>query len=284
MKIIIFKLLTLLCISGFSTAQDPERQANINTIIVGKEFQINNFNNNDFPIAKANITNQIPADIHSRTSGNLKITHLSGDYYIFTTYKSINGNPFPSNGMYCVTENGVVMFDTPWDTTQFQSLLDSIDSRHNKKVIICIATHYHDDRTAGLEFFRKKGIKTYSSKQTYDLCKEHNEKQAEFYFNNDTTFTFGNHSFQTYYPGEGHTKDNIVIWCNDAAILYGGCLVKSTENEGLGNIADANLNEWSKTIKNVIRKYPKPAFVIPGHFGWTSNEGLKHTLKLLKNK
>jgi metallo-beta-lactamase class B len=219
-----------------------------------------------------------------QTTKNLKITPLTGDYYIFTTYKSINGNPFPSNGMYCIYDNGVVLFDTPWDTTQFQPLLDSIANRHNKKVVACIATHFHDDRTAGLEYYKSKGIKTYSSKQTFDLCKQNNEKQVEFYFTNDTTFNFGNHSFQTYYAGEGHTKDNIVIWCNDAKILYGGCLVKSTDNNGLGNIADANLNEWSATIKNVMKKYPKPTYVIPGHFGWTSNQGLEHTLKLLRQK
>jgi glyoxylase-like metal-dependent hydrolase (beta-lactamase superfamily II) len=186
--------------------------------------------------------------------------------------------------MYCVTEKGVVMIDSPWDTTQFQPLLDSIANRHNKKVVACIVTHYHDDRTASLEFLKGKGIKTYSSKQTFDLCKVHNEKQAEFYFLKDTTFIIGNRSFQTYYPGEGHTKDNIVIWCKDANIVYGGCLVKSTENNGLGNITDANLNEWAATIKNVMRKYPKPNYVIPGHYGWANNHGLQHTLKLLTKR
>jgi metallo-beta-lactamase class B len=217
-------------------------------------------------------------------NASLKISHLTGDYYIYTTFKPINEKPFPSNGMYCITDNGAVMIDTPWDTTQFQLLLDSIAKRHNIKVVMCITTHFHNDRTAGLDFLKSKGIKTYSSKQTLDLCKEQNEKQAEFYFNKDTTFTIGNHTFQTYYAGEGHTRDNIVIWCNDKKILYGGCLVKSTENNDLGNIADANLNEWSATIKNVMKKYPKPEYVIPGHFGWTSNKGLQHTLKLLKNK
>lgn len=247
-------------------------------------IQSADFNNNDFARARIEITNQILADLKLTTNENLNISHLTSDYYIFTTYKLINGNPFPSNGMYCVTDNGVVMFDTPWDTTQFQSLLDSIASRHNKKVVACIATHFHDDRTAGLEFLKSKGIKTFSSKQTFDLCKEHNEKQAEYYFTNDTTFTFGNHSFQTYYAGEGHTKDNIVIWCSDAKILYGGCLIKSIESNGLGNVADANLIEWATTIKNVIKKYPKPIYVIPGHFGWANNKGLQHTLKLLKKK
>jgi glyoxylase-like metal-dependent hydrolase (beta-lactamase superfamily II) len=128
------------------------------------------------------------------------------------------------------------------------------------------------------------GIKTYSSKQTSDLCLLRNEKQAEFNFIHDTTFTYGNHSFQTFYAGEGHTPDNIVIWLNDAKILYGGCLVKSTENSGLGNIADANLNAWSKTIQTIMNKYPNPNYVIPGHFGWSNNNGLQHTLKLLKQQ
>lgn len=213
---------------------------------------------------------------------DLVINQLTDSFYIFTTFKDINSYRFPSNSMYLVTENGVVLFDTPWDTTQFQPLLDSISARHNKKVVLAISTHYHDDRTAGLEFLRQNGVKTYSSKFTYDLCQQHNEKQAEFYFVSDTTFSIGNYKFETYYAGEGHTKDNLVIWFDRYKILYGGCLVKSTENQGLGNVADANIKEWTPTIKKVMKKYPKPKYVIPGHFGWSNKRALKHTLKLLR--
>lgn len=212
----------------------------------------------------------------------LRIQHLTDNFYVYTTYKDLNGFMFPSNSMYLVTGDGVVLFDTPWDTTQFQPLLDSISERHRKKVVLAISTHSHDDRTAGLEFLRQKGVKTYSSKLTYDLCKQHHEKQAEFYFEKDTVFSVGNYKFETYYPGEGHTKDNIVIWFEQHQVLYGGCLVKSTENKNLGNIADANVREWKPTIKRVIKKFRKPKFVIPGHFGWQSNKALEHTLKLLR--
>jgi metallo-beta-lactamase class B len=212
----------------------------------------------------------------------LSIQHLTDQFYVYTTYKDLNGIIFPSNSMYLVTEQGVVLFDTPWDTAQFQPLVDSIDARHHQKIVLAISTHYHDDRTAGLAFLKQKGIKTYSSKLTYDLCLEHNEKQAAFYFTKDTVFKIGNYTFETYFAGEGHTKDNIVIWFDQYKILYGGCLVKSTESNHLGNIADANLKEWSFTIKNVIKKYPKPKYIIPGHYGWTSNKALKHTLKLLQ--
>lgn len=211
----------------------------------------------------------------------LHIQHLTDNFYVYTTYKDFNGTEFPSNSMYLVTQNGVVLFDTPWDDTQFQPLLDSIYSKHNKKVVLAIATHYHDDRTAGLEFLRQNRIKTYSSQLTYDLCEKHNEKQAAFSFVNDTTFNVGNYKFETYYAGEGHTKDNIVIWFDDYQILYGGCLVKSTQVENLGNVTDANLEEWPLSIEKIMKKYPNRKFVIPGHFGWSNNKGLEYTLKLL---
>lgn len=127
----------------------------------------------------------------------LCIQHLTDNFYVYTTYKEFNGTMFPSNSMYLVTNDGVVLFDTPWDTTQFQPLLDSISRRHHTKVVMAVATHYHDDRTAGLEFLKQKGVKTYSSKLTYDLCDEFNEKQAAYYFENDTVFEVGNYKFET---------------------------------------------------------------------------------------
>ena len=212
----------------------------------------------------------------------LTISRLADDFYVYTTYKNLGGNWFPSNSMYLVTNAGVVLFDTPWDTTQFKPLLDSISARHKQQVVLCLSTHYHDDRTAGLTFLKSRGVKTYTSKQTRDLCRQHKEPEAEFYFLNDTVFTVGNRQFETYYPGKGHTADNLVVWFEKERILYGGCLVKSTENQGLGNIADAHLDNWARSIRKVIKKYPDPDFVIPGHFGWENNTGLKHTLHLLQ--
>ena len=132
---------------------------------------------------------------------SLTISQLSGDFYIYKTYGFLNGSSFPSNSMYLVTSKGVVLFDTPWDTTQFQPLLDSIKIKHNKNVVICISTHFHEDRTAGLEYYRRKGIATFTTKQTDDLSKLRNEKRAEFLIYKDTIFNIGQHVFQTYYGG-----------------------------------------------------------------------------------
>ena len=99
----------------------------------------------------------------------LEITHLTGDFYIYVTYNLYKGSRVPANGMYVVTDNGVILIDSPWDTTQFQPLLDSIQSRHRQPVVLCIATHFHEDRTGGLEYYKSKGIKTFTSRQTDEL-------------------------------------------------------------------------------------------------------------------
>ena len=217
-------------------------------------------------------------------SGRLEITPLTGDYYIFTTYRLLNGDPFPANGLYLVTNAGVVMSDTPWDTTQFQPLLDTIKVRHNASVVMCIATHSHDDRTGGLEFLKRKGVKTYTSRATDEISKAKGNKRAAFLFEQDKVFTVGNYSFQTFYGGPGHTKDNIVVWFEEDRILYGGCLVKSTEATDLGYTAEADLVAWPTTIRNIKKKCLRPRYVIPGHQDWKNNNALDHTLMLLDDR
>jgi glyoxylase-like metal-dependent hydrolase (beta-lactamase superfamily II) len=212
----------------------------------------------------------------------LTITHLTGDFYVYTTYNLYGKEYVPSNSMYLVTNKGVVMFDTPWDTTQCQPLLDSIQQRHHQQVVLSISTHFHEDRTGGLTFLQSKGVKTWSSFQTLELCKQRGEQQAAFYFTKDTTFNIGNHRFQTYYPGAGHAPDNILIWFDKEKVLYGGCFIKSTEAASLGNLSDANPAAWLINVEKVMKAFPHPQYVIPGHQDWHNNQSLPYTLKLLK--
>jgi metallo-beta-lactamase class B len=210
----------------------------------------------------------------------LEIHHLAGDFYVYKTFSMYKGSRISANGLYLVTQQGVVLVDSPWDTTQFQPLLDTIKSRHSKDVVMCIATHFHEDRTAGLEYYRQLGIKTYTTKRTDELSKTRGMSRAQFLIANDTTFKIGNYSFETFYPGPGHAPDNIVLWFGKDKILYGGCLVKSTEDETLGNLGDASITEYATTIKNVQRKYRNPRFVIPGHNDWSGIHSIEHTLAM----
>ncbi|WP_294960519.1 subclass B1 metallo-beta-lactamase [uncultured Flavobacterium sp.] len=213
----------------------------------------------------------------------LPISHLTGDFYVYKTFHDYNGTLISANAMYLVTDKGVVLFDAPWDKTQFQPLLDSIKAKHNKEVVMLFGTHSHEDRAGGFDFYRKKGIKTYSIKLTDDILKKKNEPRAELVIPNDTVFTVGQYKFEMYYPGKGHAPDNIVAWFGKDKILYGGCFVKSEEAKDLGYLGDADVKEWEKSIKKVQSKFKNPKYVIPGHDGGTTSKSIDHTLKLVRN-
>jgi len=220
--------------------------------------------------------------ITSAQNTKLKFEKINDHLYLYTTYQLFSGNPFPSNSAYLVTIDGVVLFDTPWDETQFQPLLDSIEKRHHKKVVMCIATHSHDDKTAGLEYYSGKGIATYTSKYTKEISVKNGNKLAQHTFAKDTVFNVSGYRFETFYPGEGHSPDNIVIWIGKDDFLYGGCFLKSVENNDLGYLKDANPAAWKESLKKLMKKYPKPVYTEVGHFkgskGW---KPVMHTLKLL---
>lgn len=210
----------------------------------------------------------------------LKITHLKGDFYIYTTYNLYENSKIPANGMYIVSENGVFLLDTPWDTTQFQPLLDSIRLKHGLEVSVCLATHWHSDRTEGLEYYASKGIATYTTVLTDSLSKQNGKKRAKYLIVKDTTFRFGQYAIETYYPGEGHTADNIVVWVQKEKILYGGCLIKGADASNLGFLGDGNIVEYENTLQKVNKRYPHPRYIIVSHHDWRSRRSLKHSLKM----
>jgi metallo-beta-lactamase class B len=223
------------------------------------------------------------AFLFAQTEGpKLKISHLIEDFYIYTTYNTYEGSRIPANGMYVITNEGVVLFDTPWDTTQFQPLLDSILLKHHSSVILCIATHWHSDRTEGLAYYKQQGIRTYTTTLTDELSKKNNKKRAEYLMAKDTLFNVGPYSFEVYYPGPGHTEDNIVIWFDKERILYAGCLIKGTDAKNLGYLGDANLAAYHGTLKNLQKRYADPRFIIISHSDWKDVHSLEHSIRMAR--
>lgn len=90
----------------------------------------------------------------------------------------------------------------------------------------------------------------------------------------------GQYSFEIYYPGGGHTEDNIIVWFSNEKVLYGGCLIKGAEAKNLGYLGDANIAEYETTLKKVERKCPDPNFIIISHHDWTNKSSLKNSIKL----
>ena len=94
-------------------------------------------------------------------------------------------------------------------------------------------------------------------------------------------FNLGNEVIEVFYPGPGHSVDNVVVYFKKRRILFGGCLVKPLSSRNLGNLADANVDEWPASIKRVQEKYPQCRIVIPGHGDYGDIKLLQHTIDLL---
>mgnify|MGYP006211094403 CR=1 FL=1 len=133
-----------------------------------------------------------------------------------------------------------------------------------------------------MDYYSKQGVKTYTTALTDELSKQNNKKRAAFLIEKDTVFQVGEYAFETYYPGEGHTTDNIVIWFDKEKILYGGCLIKGTDADNLGYLGDANVTAYHATLLRVQKKCPEPKYIIISHSDWHDVNSLKHSIQLAK--
>jgi metallo-beta-lactamase class B len=222
-------------------------------------------------------------EVKSSSQATLEIRALSDSIYIYTTYGDAGGGyMFPSNSMYVLTTAGVVMIDVPWDTSKCQALVDTIWQRHQLKPVFCLATHFHEDRTAAFYQLQKMGIPTYSTQMTDDILQQKGAVRAQHILSQDTIITIGDLTFEVFYPGKGHAPDNIVVWLPKEKLLYGGCFIKSTSNNSIGNLSDAHLEEWLPAVSRVEQRFPKPRWIITGHERYDSTKALKHTKRLIK--
>lgn len=212
------------------------------------------------------------------------ITSIGKGVYVHTSFNTYNGQPFSANGLLIETPSSVLLIDTPWGENQTTELIDLVKKEIKKPITYLIVTHYHDDRVAGIPILKKENTKVISGKLTAEKIKELNYPKSDFISPTDSVFTIDGVKINIFYPGPGHTTDNIVVYLPKEQILFGGCFLKSTEAGGLGNIADANLKEWPASLEKTKAKFPKTKVVIPGHQAWANKSSIEYTLKLLKEK
>lgn len=204
----------------------------------------------------------------------IKVEPLTKDFYVHISYQLLGGSPFPSNGLIVKTSKGVLLVDTGWGEAATKDVYKWVRKNLREKVKLCIVTHSHGDRASGTGWLQKKGVQVISTPLTAEKSAVQGYAKPDGTLPNDTTLIFNGLKVQTYFPGEGHTNDNIVVYFPEHQVLFGGCFVKSIEATGLGNVADANIEEWANSVENVMHRFPDVKFVIPGHQAWDDGASL----------
>lgn len=210
----------------------------------------------------------------------LKIQKLTDSVYLHTSYKVVDGfGLVDSNGLLVLVGNDAYIIDTPWSAEDTEKLLAWIKGRG----LIAkgsVSTHFHDDRTAGIAALNDNSIPTYASSLTNDLLEKAGKAQASNTFDNSRSFWLVKDEIEVFYPGPGHSEDNVVVWLPKHATLLGGCFVRAAESSGLGNVSDAFISQWPRSAEKLQAKYPDARLVIPGHGQVADASLLEHTRAL----
>ena len=218
------------------------------------------------------------------TSNNLIINKLTDNVFVHITY--LNTSSFGKvacNGMIYVQGNEAIVFDTPADNAGSDSLIQAIEHVWKKQIKAVVINHFHEDCTGGLDAFHKKGIPSYGNNLTLKLAPTIQMTAPQKGFDTELILTLGSQKVVNRFYGEAHTRDNIVSYIPSEKVLFGGCMVKELK-AGKGNLADANLAEWSNTIEKVKAAFPKVQWIIPGHGKVGGVELLDYTIEMFRKK
>lgn len=228
-------------------------------------------------VCKADDTLKITDDIY--------LLKLSETSYIHVSWHSDEKwGKFTCNGMVMIKNGKAALFDTPMSDSLTRKLIYFIRDSLKAEIQYFVPNHFHSDCTEGIDIIDSLGATIISSEKTKELSELNNIITASKTFADTMTIDLSGKKIMLNYLGEAHSKDNIVVWIEDERILFGGCMVRSLETKSKGNVADANEEQWPKTLKKVKKKYGHAIIVIPGHGNYGSSELLEYSIKLTRKK
>lgn len=207
------------------------------------------------------------------------VTKLADNVYQHVSYKHVKSLGYiGASGLIVIDGTDAHIIDSAWTTESSKSLIKWIET-NGFTAKSAVFTHFHDDASNDIALFNELQIKTYATTLTNQLLGESKKQSATQEIIGDNINLVGD-KIQVFYPGAGHSKDNIVVWLPEAGILFGGCFVKSLSNRSLGYTGDAVIEDWPQSVQNVMERFPDIKVVVTGHGRVGDTSLLLHTQKL----
>lgn len=212
----------------------------------------------------------------------MQINRLSERVYQHISYLQTNDyGKVACNGMVIVDGGEAIVINAPTDNAGSAELIDWIRKELKCRVKAVVPGHFHQDGLGGVAEFHRNNIPSYANQKTIDIAKAQNLTVPTNGFNDSLSLRVGSQAIQAAFVGEGHTRDNIVVYFPAEKAMFGGCLIKEV-NATKGFLGDANLQEWSATVAKVKARYPQARIVVPGHGKIGGQELLDYTIGLFR--
>lgn len=222
--------------------------------------------------------------VSTAQAADLQVSELRPGVWLHVSWQTFpDGTRVPSNGLIVRDGNHLLLVDTAWGEALTARLLDWIDANLRLPVTRAVVTHSHHDRIGGSAALLSRGIRISTHPLTRQLASEQGlpipEALAEL-AEAGSTARVG--PAELFYPGPGHTRDNLMVWLPDSRVLFGGCAVRAASAKGLGNVAHADTAAWPASIQRALERYGSAEVVVPGHGDAGGPELLRHTLSLFQ--
>ncbi|MGD1830423.1 MAG: MBL fold metallo-hydrolase [Spirochaetaceae bacterium] len=242
-------------------------------------------------------------------SPELQIREIEKNSYLIT-----HSFPWPANSLLLILEEPhALLIDTPYTPEATGQVLDWLQEQFGPGLdITAINTGFHIDNLGGNKALLERGIPIYGSELTAELLDRkgsdtmsklslwlrgrENEKYLKVYtdfdffkpnrlfdIHEEQKLTLGSTDIIIHYPGPTHTYDNLVVYIPGKKLLFGGCMILSSQTNKPGFIEDGNLYEWQKSLVNLKNRFTDARIVIPGHGDPGSPNLIDHTEKVLRD-
>jgi metallo-beta-lactamase class B len=187
--------------------------------------------------------------------------------------------------MYYSRENSVVfigpeyvtIIGATWSPASARALHDSIARVTNLPVLEIINTNYHPDRAGGNPYWQNIGCEIHATERTNQLMKLYWDSICDFTRKSipdlpeiplvlptkvhEGDYKLQNGKIEVLYLGPSHTEDGVFVYLPGEKLLYGGCILKPY----LGNLEQANLQEYPKTLRKLKQASLEINTIIAGH-------------------
>lgn len=242
-------------------------------------------------------------------SEELTITEIEKETFLIT-----HSFPWPGNSLIVVLDKkNILLIDTPYTPEATSLVLDWIQKKLGKdRSITAINTGFHIDNLGGNEALIKRNIPIYGSGLTVQLIETRSADtmkkmitwlsgaEYEKYRNTYSNFKFfsptrtfnineeqklrlGSEEVIIFYPGPTHTYDNIVVYIPGKQLLFGGCMILSSDTEKPGYVDDGNPDEWANSLLQLEKRFEKIRLVVPGHGEAGSKMLITHTKQVVSS-
>ncbi len=212
---------------------------------------------------------------------------IAEDVWVHKSWRHVDGwGLVLSQGLVVKVDTGVVLVDTAWTDADTEKLLALIEEETGAMPVKAIVTHAHDDKMGGMKALHAHGVETAAHRFSNEDAPVRGLTPAQvpmYISEKGKQLVFAGYSgvpLEVFYPGAGHTRDNIVVYYAPAKVLFGGCLIRPGDSGNLGNTADGDVGHWAEAARNVAEAFPEAEIVIPSHGPMGGRALLDHTIGL----